>query len=230
MANWSKKKVFKLAKGFFGRSKNCWTLAIRRVHKSMQKAYRGRKMKKRNMSRERISHVNIAAREHGIPYSRVIAALNRSNLLLDRKVLEELANNEPYSFKSVVDELDQYVTMPEMKRTMEHVSYGEAFRKEFLSRAPMDKIKEKNDAVLKHNQSFEVRQYEMVKITDPSIVTEENDPLRISFREEDDAWREEQMRKRLTDKEMKKIPKPVLDDNWQEDMSLYEEKMRKKKD
>ena len=106
MANWGRKKVFALAKGFRGRSKNCFGIAIRKVHRAMQFAYRDRRTRRRNYRRDWIATINAATREHGIPYSRFAHALGKqSNIELDRKILANLALNEPYSFKCVIDEV-----------------------------------------------------------------------------------------------------------------------------
>ena len=105
MGNFSKKKVMYLAKGFKGKARNCYSIAIRRVHKSLRYQYRDRRVKRRNIRREWIHTINAASREHGINYSRFIMCLNRSNINLDRKILSNLAINEPFSFKSVVDEV-----------------------------------------------------------------------------------------------------------------------------
>lgn len=70
MANFSRRKVFKLAKGFTGRSKNCFGLALRKVHRKLQYAYRDRKVKKRIMRRNWIISINAAVRDHGVSYSR----------------------------------------------------------------------------------------------------------------------------------------------------------------
>jgi large subunit ribosomal protein L20 len=107
MANWSRKKVFRLAKGFTGRSKNCFGLALRKVFKKLTYAYRDRKVKKRLIRRQWIHSINSAVREHGVSYSRFICGLTRSNLEIDRKILADLAITEPYSFKSVVEEVNK---------------------------------------------------------------------------------------------------------------------------
>jgi len=106
MANWSRKKVFALAKGFRGRSKNCFGLALRKVHRACQYAYRDRRNRRRTYRREWIATINAATREHGLPYSRFAHALvKQTNIEIDRKILANLALNEPYSFKCVVDEV-----------------------------------------------------------------------------------------------------------------------------
>jgi len=105
MGNFSRLKVLKLAKGFQGRSKNCYSIAIRKVHRALRYSYRDRRVKKRNIRRQWITTLSAATKELGINYSRFIMMLNRSNINLDRKVLADLAIYEPYSFKCVVDEV-----------------------------------------------------------------------------------------------------------------------------
>ena len=105
MGNFSRQKVMKLARGFKGKGNSCYGVAIRRVHKALKYMYRDRRVKKRIVRREWIHCLNAAVREHNINYSRFVMCLNRSNIGLDRKILANLAVNEPYSFKSVVDEV-----------------------------------------------------------------------------------------------------------------------------
>jgi large subunit ribosomal protein L20 len=106
MAGFSKKKYLRLAKGFYSRSKNCIALAIPRVEKSLQKAYIGRKLRPRNLRRNWIMTISAATKDLNLPYSRFIHALTTSTLDLNRKILAELAVNEPYSFKAVFDEVN----------------------------------------------------------------------------------------------------------------------------
>ena len=105
MTLFSYKKIFKLAKGYYGRGKNCITVAAPRVDKALQHAYIERKLKKRDMRKNWIISINAGVREHNLPYSRFIYGLNHSNIQLDRKILSDLCQNEPYSFKAVVDEV-----------------------------------------------------------------------------------------------------------------------------
>ncbi|MPS64470.1 50S ribosomal protein L20 [Chryseobacterium sp.] len=100
-----RKKIFKQAKGFFGRRKNVWTVAKNAVEKAMQYAYRGRKEKKRNFRALWITRINAGAREHGISYSQFMGALKKNNIELNRKVLADLAMNHPEAFKAVVDQV-----------------------------------------------------------------------------------------------------------------------------
>ena len=100
-----RKKVIKLAKGYFGRRKNVWTVAKNAVQKAMQYAYRGRKEKKRSFRALWIMRINAGAREHGMSYSQFMGALKTNNIELNRKVLADLAMNHPESFKAIVDSL-----------------------------------------------------------------------------------------------------------------------------
>ena len=100
-----RKKVFKQAKGFFGRRKNVWTVAKNAVEKAMQYAYRGRKEKKRSFRGLWITRINAGTREHGMSYSQFMGALKKNNIELNRKVLADLAMNHPEAFKAVVDQV-----------------------------------------------------------------------------------------------------------------------------
>lgn len=93
----------KHAKGYRGKSKNCFTVAIRRVHKAWQYAYRDRRVKKREWRRLWISRCNAGARQYNVRYSRLIAHLRYCRIDLNRKVLSELAGMEPFAFKAVID-------------------------------------------------------------------------------------------------------------------------------
>lgn len=97
------KKVLKLAKGFRGRAKNCYTIALRRVEKSLQYAYRDRRNRKRDLRGIWIQRINAAAREHGLKYSVLIDLLKKANVSLDRKQLAEMAATSPKSFESLVN-------------------------------------------------------------------------------------------------------------------------------
>jgi large subunit ribosomal protein L20 len=100
-----RKKVMKLAKGFFGRRKNVWTVAKNAVQKAMQYAYRGRKEKKRSFRSLWIMRINAGAREYGMSYSQFMGALKKNNIELNRKVLADLAMNHPEAFKAIVDQV-----------------------------------------------------------------------------------------------------------------------------
>ena len=99
-----RKRVFKQAKGFYGRRKNNITSANAAVDRSMQHAYVGRKLRKRNFRALWIQRINAAVREHGLTYSRFISALERAGIAIDRKVLADLAVREPDAFKALVNQ------------------------------------------------------------------------------------------------------------------------------
>ena len=97
-----RKRVLKQAKGFYGRRKNTITNANAAVDRSMQYAYVGRKLRKRNFRALWIQRINAAVREHGLTYSRFISGLLSAGIDLDRKVLADLAVHEPEAFKALV--------------------------------------------------------------------------------------------------------------------------------
>ena len=99
-----RKRVFKQAKGFYGRRKNTITSANAAVDRSLQHAYIGRKLKKRNFRALWIQRINAAVREHGLTYSRFISGLDRAGITIDRKVLADLAVREPEAFKALVSQ------------------------------------------------------------------------------------------------------------------------------
>ena len=98
-----RKKVLKLAKGYFGSRKNVWTVAKNAIEKGMLYAYSGRKQKKRNFRSLWITRINEGARLHGMSYSQFMGAVHKSGIELNRKVLADLAMNHPDAFKAVVD-------------------------------------------------------------------------------------------------------------------------------
>ncbi len=100
-----RKKVMKMAKGYFGRRKNVWTVAKNAVEKGLQYAYTGRKQKKRNFRSLWIQRINAGARQHGMSYSVFMGKLKAANIELNRKVLADLAMNHPEAFKAVVDQV-----------------------------------------------------------------------------------------------------------------------------
>ena len=99
-----RKRVFKQAKGFRGRRKNNITTANAAVDRSMQHAYVGRKLKKRNFRALWIQRINAACRLHGLTYSRFISGLAKAGIELDRKVLSDLAIREPEAFKALAEQ------------------------------------------------------------------------------------------------------------------------------
>ncbi len=99
------KKVLKLAKGFRGRAKNCFRIAIEKVEKALRYAYRDRRNRKRDFRALWIQRINAAVREHGLIYSQFINGLNLANIDLDRKMLADLAVREPEAFASVINQV-----------------------------------------------------------------------------------------------------------------------------
>ncbi|MBA4249212.1 MAG: 50S ribosomal protein L20 [Candidatus Puniceispirillum sp.] len=96
------KKIIGMAKGYRGRSKNCFRIALQRVEKALQYAYRDRRNKKRDFRGLWIQRINAAVRELGLTYSTFIHGLNKAEISIDRKMLADLAMNEPESFKTIV--------------------------------------------------------------------------------------------------------------------------------
>ena len=100
-----RKKVLKQAKGYFGRRKNVWTVAKNAVEKGLQYAYRDRRAKKRNFRALWIMRINAASRLHGLTCSQLINQLKSNNIDINRKVLADLAVNDPDGFKAVVEKV-----------------------------------------------------------------------------------------------------------------------------
>ena len=98
-----RKKVIKQAKGYFGRRKNVWTVAKNAVDKAMLYAFRDRRNKKRTFRALWIMRINAAARLNGMSYSEFMGKLKSENIDLNRKVLADLAMNNPEAFKSIVN-------------------------------------------------------------------------------------------------------------------------------
>ena len=96
------KKVLKAVKGQWGRRKNTIRVARQAMEKAMQYAYRDRKARKRDFRSLWIQRINAGVRSEGLTYSKFINGLNKSKIKLDRKVLAELAYNNPEVFKSIV--------------------------------------------------------------------------------------------------------------------------------
>ena len=98
-----KKRVLKRAKGFRGRSKNCYSAAIERVEKAMQYATRDRRARKRDFRSLWIQRINAGVRQFGLIYSTFMNKLKSANIAIDRKMLSELAFGEPEAFKNIVE-------------------------------------------------------------------------------------------------------------------------------
>lgn len=102
-----RKNFMKLAKGYYGRRKNVWTVAKNAIEKGLQYAYSGRKQKKRNYRSLWIVRINAGARKFGMSYSKFMGLVNKSDLTLNRKVLADLALNHPEAFKAVVEKVSK---------------------------------------------------------------------------------------------------------------------------
>jgi len=100
---WRKRKIFKLASHFIGRRRNCYSLAIRNVHRAMVFATYGRRLKKEDIKELREQRLEAATNEHGINFVTFKEGLSRCNILLNRKVLADLSIWEPRSFKALTD-------------------------------------------------------------------------------------------------------------------------------
>ncbi len=98
-----KKEVLKLAKGNFGSRGNVWTVAKNTVEKGLQFAYTHRREKKRNYRSLWIVRINAAVRIYGMTYSEFIGKMNQKGIALNRKVLADLALNEPKAFEAIVN-------------------------------------------------------------------------------------------------------------------------------
>ena len=98
-----RKKVLKLAKGNFGSRGNVWTVAKNTVEKGLQFAYAHRQLKKRTFRSLWITRINAAVRAQGMTYSQFIGKLNAKGIALNRKVLADLAINEPKAFEAIVN-------------------------------------------------------------------------------------------------------------------------------
>jgi large subunit ribosomal protein L20 len=98
-----RKKILNLAKGYWGSRSKVYTIAKNTVEKGLQYAYRDRKTKKREFRALWIQRINAGARQHGLSYSVLMGKLTASGNTLNRKVLADLAMNEPAAFKAVVD-------------------------------------------------------------------------------------------------------------------------------
>ena len=98
-----RKKIMRLAKGYYGRRKNVWTVAKNAVEKGLLYAYRDRKVKKREFRALWIQRINAGAREHGLSYSQLMGGLKKAGIELNRKVLADLVLNHPVAFKGIVE-------------------------------------------------------------------------------------------------------------------------------
>ena len=99
-----RKRVLERAKGFRGRAKNCFSVAIERVEKALHYATRDRHNRKRDFRALWIQRINAAVRQYGLIYSTFMSGLKKLNIQLDRKMLSEMAIREPKAFENLVNE------------------------------------------------------------------------------------------------------------------------------
>ncbi len=97
-----RKRILKLTRGYFGARKNVWTVAKNTWEKGLTYAYRDRKNKKRNFRALWIQRINAAARLEGLSYSQLMGRLHKEGIEINRKVLADLAMNNPQAFKAIV--------------------------------------------------------------------------------------------------------------------------------
>jgi large subunit ribosomal protein L20 len=102
-----RKKVIKAAKGYFGRRKNVYTVAKNAVERALQYSYRDRRTKKRQFRKLWILRINAGARLHGLSYSKFIGLLAESGIELNRKVLADMAMNDPKGFEELVKKVSK---------------------------------------------------------------------------------------------------------------------------
>ena len=100
-----RKRILKLTKGYFGARKNVWTVAKNTWEKGLTYAYRDRRNKKRTFRALWIQRINAAARLHEMNYSQLMGALHKAGIEINRKVLADLAVNNPEAFKAIVDKV-----------------------------------------------------------------------------------------------------------------------------
>ncbi|MCR5890189.1 50S ribosomal protein L20 [Hymenobacter sp. J193] len=100
-----RKKLMKLAKGYYGRRKNVWTVAKNAVEKGLLYAFRDRRVKKREFRALWIQRINAGARQHGLSYSQFMGGLKKAGIELNRKVLADLALNHPEAFKGIIEKI-----------------------------------------------------------------------------------------------------------------------------
>ena len=100
-----RKRILKLTRGYFGARKNVWTVAKNTWEKGLTYAYRDRRNKKRNFRALWIQRINAAARMNGLSYSQLMGALTKAGIEINRKVLADLAMNNPEAFKAIVEKV-----------------------------------------------------------------------------------------------------------------------------
>ena len=155
--------------------------------------------------------------------------LNRSNIQIDRKILANLAVNEPYSFKAVLDEIVTQNEFTELDHQKPRIAAQRGIPfDEALAQGKMRAGGPPTAEELKEMEEMMVpKDYQMYGLRFPERdARTPADYLRVSYKEEDEAFLAEQSRKTITTKEQKRLPREVLTDQWEEDMSLYKHKRK----
>lgn len=98
------RKMLKLAKGYRGRAKSCFRVAIEKVEKALRYAYRDRRNRKRAFRKLWIQRINAGARQHGLSYARLMDGLKKAGVALNRKMLSEIAIGAPDAFQGLVEQ------------------------------------------------------------------------------------------------------------------------------
>lgn len=162
MVSWKKIKYQKLAKGKKGKARNVFSVMVNKVEKSLTHAYRGRRIRKRNLKRSWNSKINAASREHNLPYNKFQFSKRNSNIHLNRKILADLAENEPYSFKAVVDELKiQGGQLDQLINPSPEMSLYEAMANQYLV---IGDVKEVDPKL--YDQTFAEIEFDDMELTD----------------------------------------------------------------
>ena len=104
-----RKRILKLTRGYFGARKNVWTVAKNTWEKGLTYAFRDRRNKKRNFRALWIQRINAAARLEGMSYSQLMGALHKAGIEINRKVLADLAVNNPAAFKAIVAKVKYFI-------------------------------------------------------------------------------------------------------------------------
>jgi len=99
------KKIIKMAKGYRGRARNCFRIAIERVERGLQYAYRDRRNKKRDLRALWIQRISAVTRQHGIVYSKFLNKIINLGIKIDRKMLSEIAVKHPENFKHIIQKV-----------------------------------------------------------------------------------------------------------------------------
>ena len=102
-----RRKILKQAKGYWGKRKNVYKIAKNAVEKGLQYQYRDRKVRKREFRKLWITRINAAARQNGVSYSKLLGAMKKKEMTINRKVMADLAVNDPEAFTAIVEEATQ---------------------------------------------------------------------------------------------------------------------------